>query len=540
MTILRSRLMVLAAVCTMIGCAKHKYVSPYQPEKIARADKVIVTTSSGSPVCCKFVLTNARIGDGCLTGYKGEKQIKIPLSYIESIRIVDSDNYWHIVLAALAVGVAAGAIGVEVALSVEESRAPSPPPSDGSCPYVYSFDGEQYVFDAEPYGGSISRGLKRTEWCGLEHLQESNGNYALRVANELRETQHIDEMGLVIVDHPPATGVAPNIRGRIHTIKEPRLPDRARDRRGNDILPFLSERDGVFWKTGPGEIDPDGGDDLRDDLILDFPKPEKADRVKLLVNCSTTRWGTQVAREFLAVYGTALPEWYAEIDSAGPALRKILDWYYREELYIMQVQVFTGEGWRSRGEIFGGGPFASKDKVYVLDLSDVRGDKLRIRLRPPAHFWKLDYLAVDYSEDLPVAVSEVAATRAVDNRGNDVTALLAKNDDACLVLPRIGDSAELLFRAPPRRAGLERTVILKAGGYYKIHLEPRGEPRADIIDQLNNQPGFSLRYALKQRRKWGDRLESADWEKRPAGTRATPNANGPVGARGGSAPGSSR
>ena len=58
-----------------------------------------------------------------------------------------------------------------------------------SCPFIYSFDGEKYIFDAEPYGGATCEGRKRTEWCGLENLSEVNGQYKIKVTNELGNTK---------------------------------------------------------------------------------------------------------------------------------------------------------------------------------------------------------------------------------------------------------------------------------------------------------------------------------------------------------------
>ena len=64
--------------------------------------------------------------------------------------------------AAVTVGTLALIVGVAVALKQ-------------SCPFVYSWDGTRYVFDAEPYGGAISRGLEKDDFSRLEHLRAQDG-----------------------------------------------------------------------------------------------------------------------------------------------------------------------------------------------------------------------------------------------------------------------------------------------------------------------------------------------------------------------------
>jgi hypothetical protein len=49
---------------------------------------------------------------------------------------------------------------------------------------------------------------------------------------------------------------------------------------------------------------------------------------------------------------------------------------------------------------------------------------------------------------------------------------------------------------------MDRTLILKASGYYDIHLEGKGKPQLQIIDKLHSEPGFVIQYAYKEYLKW--------------------------------------
>ena len=376
--------------------------------------------------------------------------------------------------------------------------APDPDPLP-SCPFVYSYDGEGYVLDAELYGSAISEGLKRTDWVELSALKAVDGKYRLLLANELDETHYTDELKLVAVDHAPGVRVAPDLEGVAHAFAGPLAPVIAVDRAGRDVRPFVAANDRVFWLSPLEGRDPDDGSgEFRDELVFEFPKPAGAQRVKLLANAWTTPWGSVSSGKFLRLFGDSLPEQYADVDRHGPMRARFLTWLAAEELYNLKVWVETPGGWEARAMVMGGAPVITKDKAYVLDVGDVPGEVLRLKLRPPVNFWMIDSLAVDYGEAAPVRVTELAAERAVDQSGRDARGLLAASDGAYLVSPNRGDWTELAFEAPPLGEGLERTVLVKASGYYKVHLEARGEPQSELIERVLEEPGFAARYSLRE------------------------------------------
>ena len=192
----------------------------------------------------------------------------IPLSDVDLIWVSKTDKLTSGVGTVL---VAAVVAAVTVVAVVGIAWLIDPPES--SCPLVYSFDGEEYALDAEPYGAAICRGLERTEWIGLDRLKAVGGRYRLRLANELDESDHTDEFKLVVVDHPKGVSVAPGIQGKMTVLSEVVPPARATDRDGRDILPLVASKDGTFWLSRLEGLDPENDAELKDGLILDSRSP---------------------------------------------------------------------------------------------------------------------------------------------------------------------------------------------------------------------------------------------------------------------------
>lgn len=481
----------LHVLSVIMGCVTSYNVSPYE---IPDMESIIIQTTDGTTI----TLNNPRIEQGKVIGLDSQKKlVKIDVTSIKAVKM-NKTSYESIPVFAGTIGAAIVTGMLMRARSTAPDRPPPPPDTVRCCPLVFSWDSAHYILDAEPFGGSICEGLKRTEYCALQFIEDVNDTYLIRVANLLEETQFIDEIKLVIVDHPEGVQIAPDVDGNIHSFTKPIASAQARDRQGKDISSLLFAHDERFWLSTIGSVRPDMQYNLRDTLILEFPKPLESSSVKLLVNVRTTLWGSQMGQTFLELHGDRLSDWYNEVNELGPAFYRIMSWYIREELYLLKIHVETDSGWKVKDLVFSSGPLVADNKVYKLDISDVSGDMLRIMLTPPVNFWALDYIAVDYSQELPFYMSELSSITAITNDRVNVSALLDKEDGDYFIMAEKDQYVDVKFAATSSRPNTERTILLKANGYYQIHLNAKGQPRTEILSRIHDEKDFSIKYALEE------------------------------------------
>lgn len=90
---------------------------------------------------------------------------------------------------------------------------------DGSCPYLYAWDGTRYRFVTDILGNApLGLPLSDTRyvqsfpfehiWLGTEsRLQPRQGQFTVQITEELREVLYLDETKLLVADHPAGTEV---------------------------------------------------------------------------------------------------------------------------------------------------------------------------------------------------------------------------------------------------------------------------------------------------------------------------------------------
>jgi len=367
-----------------------------------------------------------------------------------------------------------------------------------SCPFIYSFDGEKYVFDGEPYGGAIAEGLKKTDYSRLEHLKPVDGKYKILMRNEADETQYTDEMKLLVIDHPINTEVAPDVNGNMTVFNNVFPPLSVTDENGKDITTFFNLRDNIQWQTDMPNDTGFVGKKLKHDLILKFPKPIDAKKVKLLVNAGTALWGGYMIKGMLNLRGNKVDKWYENINNKGTELLKLYEFIEREELYVLKVNVLESDKWITKGLISAGGPFIDEDRIVELNIENVTGDSIYIKLSPPFGYWKFDYAGVIYESTIPAEVIELPISYAIDQEGTDLTTALSKIDGKYYSMPDSTCTANINFEAIPQKEKTNRSLFLKTTGYYDIHLKKDKPEQTELIEKILSTPGLILEISMKE------------------------------------------
>jgi len=426
-------------------------------------------------------------------GLDQRQSLRLPLEEIATVEwLRPGGNTTKGLLIGAAVDAAVlGALAIAVA--ADDGGSSSSSSGESSCPYVYSWDGDRYVLDAEPFAGSFVEVAQRSDWSRLDHLRETNGTYRLRVVNELQEEDHLDAVTLLVVDHAEGTEVVPDLNGGVHVLANPVAPETARDGRGADVRGLLARADGRAWLASPFGRDPGNPSDVRDGVVLDFPRPAGASEATLAVTARSTTWAPGLLHELLFLKGRDLERWYQQVNA--DVFGHTLDELTFEA--VPTVKVWDGRQWKFV-ELLAALPTATTAvQAFPLDLRPLPPGPLRLRIDGLPGTWELDHAAVDYGGAPGPRVTRIAPEVAQARGGLDVRAPLAAVDGRRHPM-RTGDAVELRFVAPPARDGLRRTVVLEATGWYRIQLPAAGEPQTARFEQVLREPGALARFSLER------------------------------------------
>jgi Tfp pilus assembly protein PilF len=366
----------------------------------------------------------------------------------------------------------------------------------GSCPWLFTFDGEgmQFVTDfiwRSPLGLAINAqetaGIAMTEdriKIRGDQLVPRDGFYDLRITAELWETHFFDHVSLLVVDHPAGTEMhvderfafpPPDLTAQITTPVQPVAG--AWDHTGNDVAAMVRERDGVYLDSfGPGAYQ-----GVTQDHYVEVEIPDQAPEQGLRL------MGFGWIRPTDSSINVAI----AQGSHAPPA--------------GLSMEVPDGQGgWRTVQE--GLGFPAGKLKTVVLNLDGVfqPGTPRRLRLRTNLEiYWdalgwavaqpgaeaRTQHLMPQMAElryrgfsqvvmpdrsspDVPVYELEGTAQRWRDLEGyytrfGDVRELLQQVDDRYVIM-NAGDEMRFLFPAlAPPPDGWLRDFVLIGDGWVK-------------------------------------------------------------------------
>lgn len=140
----------------------------------------------------------------------------------------------------------------------------------GSCPFLYTWNGEKYVFSKDIIwrsalgmplgimGGNLKHAFPNASddyiKISSDNLKTKNGMYSIQVTSELWETIYIDKIQLVAVDHPDSVDVyvpeqfspPPFPDFKVYEVPQKYAPISAQDSEGNNLLPYILKKDDKY------------------------------------------------------------------------------------------------------------------------------------------------------------------------------------------------------------------------------------------------------------------------------------------------------
>ncbi len=354
-----------------------------------------------------------------------------------------------------------------------------------NCPQVYAYDGSQYQFKSGVFSGAIYSSLEKTDYLPLENPINVNGKYMFRLMNNQQEQQFINRLQLVHIPHDASTNVLLDRYGLIHTYQAPVAPI---------TTSLIMDETGLTfrWRDGKTFMFDQKSDPASDfgSVIVSFDKPADVKQAKLIVNAKNSLWAGYVFEEFSSLFGDKFQKYQARQDKAD---RQKIERWQKDQALSLMVYVETDKGWQLTDYYPTTGNTAGRDMIMTVNIPDNNKNKVRIKLESAFMFWELDYVAMDFSQDInlkPEIIRVTTATKS-EQETNEVSSLTSIDN---LYSTLFQDEFLSVEFETPVTTPSQSSYFLVSTGYY--HSLKNYSGKADLV-RLNHfkKKGFFSEYS---------------------------------------------
>lgn len=352
-----------------------------------------------------------------------------------------------------------------------------------SCPYVYVYNGTDFIFEGEIFGGAIGANMERDDYMPLPSAISEMGKYRIKINDELKEHQFIDVAELVVVDHPKGTSVLLDSRGEPQLITEPVEPLSANSFNGADFKAVLAKRDNSVFLFDNEEYSKNG-------VVLKFTN-NGADNGRLLLRGKNTLWFDYIYGEFLSKFGSYYETWTEKQEKLSYAekMQLTLDSDIPLSVYLK----VDGE-WQSVDYLMTVGPLAARDFVIPIDLRQADDALIEIKLETGFMFWELDYAGFDLTANSTVRTMTYLPESAIDvNNNRNWTKELSTADNKYMVQTLSDESTDVVFDMGDQVVAGDKvqSVFLHTQGYYTLVRDFEGAPLFTELKRFKTPGHFS-------------------------------------------------
>ncbi len=356
--------------------------------------------------------------------------------------------------------------------------------SGNSCPFIYTYNGSDFVFAGEIYSGAVYKPLERHDYLLLPDLVEEDGLYKLKISNQLEEVQHTNLLELMVFDHKINEDVLIDKYGIPHSLSDTRSPVSATNLKGDDVLALIEKEDDLVYIGD----DPMKNPPLLDGVILTFDIPAETDKVDLVLEAKNSYWLDFVYQNFREMLGASYKAWMKKQEDGDP--EKMENWSLSQNIPLSLFLNIDGE-WVFQDFFHTVGPMAFKKDILSFDVSERGNGPVQIKLEAGSYFWEIGFAELSLNSESEFISKSITIQEAITEAEENVTKMLKEDDDLYYDQPEIGNEATLIFRVPEYK-GEDRTIVLHSKGYYQILQDPKGVPKIKALKEIRKSGNFNV------------------------------------------------
>lgn len=377
----------------------------------------------------------------------------------------------------------------------------------GSCPTFYTFNGNDYIVQAEGFSSSILPSLEEKDIDALYRIKPNSRNFSIQLRNEAYETHIIRSANLLALQKPDEGRVFSTQDGKFLQATDLREPNSIIAPEG-DISEKLCSFDGIerFSVADSNNLAE------RETIEIDFQIKESKD-VGIVIAARQTLLTTFLFYQTLSYLGSSAGEWLANVERSGTQFKSLLE-NPRSVLGNIDVLMQNKNGeWEKVGEVGETGPIATEIKIVPLNKNMYQASEnssAKVKLKMAKGLWRIDYLAIaDIGNEVePIIISPSSATPSSFYNSNVVESLI--NPDSVLITYP-GNEYFLNYILPEDYNNYE--LFLESQGYYLewMRNEWLGEENPDKVFQMLFNPQQYYKDLAPQFKKIEAEMEETFW-----------------------------
>lgn len=484
---INSKTYLILSILLLSGCYSVHEISNYKDLGDARRDGEIQIVMRDTTVFYvdKFTYSDSSINirgvkkkSDIQTEYEGSLNFK-DISYIQG----PSSNFMQGVLLVGATGLIIGygapiitnTSGIETIVKIVY---PTYSGGGGSCPYIYSWDGNNYKLEGEAFGTALGKELETETSIVLRDIKSSDNRLKLKLSNERPETHFFNNIKFLAVETDKNETVYADNHNLLCAVKKRKNIFKAFDQNKTEITDLFFDDDN-YWKSDLSSAKPES--EFEDQIIIELKNIDKVDSISLMISVINSEISSIVFSYLQKLLGDEFANFTNAAETDPEVIEILKRTLYRSSL---KLDIWNGNEWKYSDLIYPEANQVEFKKLVRLPVIKTDNDIMKIRLRCLSDVWEIDAICYDDSPlNSLIIIHQPELLNYQSDAQSNLNSILDKDELYSKLLP--GQSIQLEYGTVDVPKNRKLTYAITVGGYLYEWLIDNSAVTGDGIKNLS-------------------------------------------------------